>query len=288
MPVPHDRPADFLENEMPELPEAEVVRRQLQEALAGVVIERLWIGREDIVREGIETVSWYRRARILEVQRQGKSIAIVCERDAEQRVVIVELGMTGLLLFVREAVPSERHVHMVMRFARGPQLRYWNARRFGRVYLLDLDAWGAYCRRRFGPEPLTVTEKEFVALVETCRGRVKALLLHQQRIAGIGNIYANESLFRAGIHPHARGCRLSKRRIRMLFAALRNVLADAIRMGGSSIRNFVAPDGCPGQFQTRHQVYQKEGARCPKGCQTVIRCLAGERASFFCPTCQKR
>lgn len=273
---------------MPELPEAEVVRRQLQEALAGVVIERLWIGREDIVRQGIETVSWYTRARILEVQRQGKSIAIVCERDAEQRVVIVELGMTGLLIFPREAVPSERHVHMVMRFARGPQLRYWNARRFGRVSLLDLDAWGAYCRRRFGPEPLTVTEKEFVALVEACRGRVKALLLHQQRIAGIGNIYANESLFRAGIHPHACGCRLSKRRIRMLFAALRNVLADAIRMGGSSIRNFVAPDGRPGQFQTQHQVYQKEGARCPNGCQTVIRCLAGERASFFCPTCQKR
>ncbi len=273
---------------MPELPETEVVRRQLQEALPGAVIARLWIGREDIVRQGLDTVSWYVRAHVIEVRRHGKIIAIVCERDAEQRVIIVELGMTGLLLFAREAVPSQRHVHMVMRFVRGPQLRYWNARRFGGVYFLNQEAWRVYCRRRFGPDPLTVTEKEFVALVESCRGRVKALLLHQQRIAGIGNIYANESLFRSGIHPHARGCRLSKRRIRVLFEAMQNVLVEAIRMGGSSIRNFVAPDGRPGRFQTRHQVYQKEGARCPNGCQSDIRCLADERTSFFCPTCQKR
>ncbi len=273
---------------MPELPEAEVVRRQLQATLPGAVIDRLWIGREDIVRQGLESVSWYARARVLAVRRHGKSIAMVCERDAEQRVVIVELGMTGLLLFARKAVPSERHVHMVMRFARGPLLRYWNARRFGGVYLLDQEAWRVYRHRRFGPDPLTMTEEEFVALIRSCRGRVKALLLHQQRIAGIGNIYANESLFHAGIHPRARGCRLSRRRIRVLFDVMRTVLADAIRMGGSSIRNFVAPDGRPGRFQTRHRVYQKEGVRCPNGCQTVIRCLADERASFFCPTCQTR
>ncbi len=273
---------------MPELPETEVVRRHLQEALSGAVLERLWIGREDIVRQGMESVPWYARARVIEVRRHGKSLAMVCERGAERRVVIVELGMTGLLLFAREAVPSEKHVHMVMRFAEGPRLRYWNARRFGGVYFLDQAAWRAYRRRRFGPDPLTMTEGEFVALIQSCRGRVKTALLHQRRIAGIGNIYANESLFRSGIHPHARGCRLSRRRIRVLFEAMRNVLEDAIRMGGSSIRNFVAPDGRPGRFQTRHQIYHKEGARCPKGCRTAIRRLADARTSFFCPTCQTR
>ena len=272
---------------MPELPEAEVVRRQLQKALSGVVIERLWIGRKDIVRRGAASRAWYARARVVGVRRHGKSIAIVCERNAETRVVIVELGMTGLLLFARDAVPSEKHVHMVVQFAAGPPLRYWNARRFGGVYLLDREAWRAYCRRRFGPDPLTMTEEAFTALVKSCRGRVKALLLQQRRIAGIGNIYANESLFCAGIHPRARGCRLSHRRIRALFDALRHVLADAIRMGGSSIRDFAAPDGRPGRFQTRHQVYQKEGMRCP-GCQTGIRRLPDERASFFCPACQTR
>ena len=273
---------------MPELPEAEVVRRQLQAALCGAVIERLWIGREDIVRQGMESRAWYARARIVGVQRHGKSIAIVCERDAGTRVVIVELGMTGLLLFARDAVPSERHVHMIVRMADGPPLRYWNARRFGGVYLLDQEAWRAYCLRRFGPDPLTMTEEAFVALIASCRGRVKTLLMHQQRIAGIGNIYANEALFRSGIHPHARGCRLSRRRIRALFEAIRHVLADAIRMGGSSIRNFAAPDGRPGRFQTRHRVYQQEGALCPNGCRTALRCLVDERASFFCPTCQTR
>ncbi len=273
---------------MPELPEAEVVRRQLREALSGAVIERLWIGRNDIVRQGMASLSWYGRAHVVDVRRHGKSIAIMCERGAEQRVAIVELGMTGLLLFAREAVPSERHVHMVMRFADGPPLRYWDARRFGGLYFLDHEAWRAYRRRRFGPDPLTMTEEEFVTLIKSGRGRVKALLLHQQRIAGIGNIYANESLFRSGIHPHARGCRLSRRRIRVLFDAMRHVLADAIRMGGSSIRDFVAPDGRPGRFQTCHRVYHKEGARCPNGCRTDIRCLADDRASFYCPTCQTR
>ncbi len=273
---------------MPELPEAEVVRRQLHKVLPGAFIERLWVGREDIVREGGESRPWYRRARVVEVRRHGKSIAVVCERNAETRVMIVELGMTGLLLFARESVPSEKHVHMVITLSHGPPVRYWNARRFGGVYLLGPEAWRAYRRRRFGLDPMTMTEAEFAALLRSCRGRVKALLLNQRRIAGLGNIYANESLFRSGIHPHACANRLSKRRIRLLFEETRKVLTEAIRMGGSSIRNFLAPDGSQGRFQTRHLVYGRPGARCPNGCRTAIRRLAGERSSFVCPTCQKR
>ncbi len=273
---------------MPELPEAEVVRRQLQHVLTGAVIERLWIGRTDIVRRGLASRAWFARARIVGVQRHGKSIAVVCERGAETRVALVELGMTGLLLFAPEAVPSARHVHLVMHIAGGPPLRYWNARRFGGVYFLDREAWRAYCRRRFGPDPLTMTEEAFTTLVASGRGRVKPLLMQQRRIAGIGNIYANESLFRAGIHPHAVGRRLSRRRIRGLFDALRRVLKEAIRLGGSSIRNFTAPDGRAGRFQTRHRVYGKAGARCPNGCRATLRRLADDRASFVCPACQTR
>ena len=275
---------------MPELPEAEVVRRQLQASVAGATIDHIRIGREDIVREGIESLSWYAGARVAEVQRHGKSVVLVCERGAGKRVVVAELGMTGLLLFARESVPSVKHVHMSMRLANGPQpeLWYWNARRFGRLHLLDQKAWSAYCQRRFGRDPFTITEVEFVDLIKSCRGRIKAALLNQHRIAGIGNIYANEMLFRSGIHPHARGCRLSKRRIRVLFETMQRVLEEAILMGGSSIRSFVAPDGTRGQFQSRHLVYQKKGAPCPNGCGTRIRGLMDERSSFLCPACQKR
>lgn len=275
---------------MPELPEAEVVRRKLHVAVVGATINHIHVGREDIIRQGIESLSWYAGARITEVQRHGKSVVLVCERGAEKRVVVAELGMTGLLLFTREAIPSAKHVHMIMRLANGPQpeLWYWNARRFGRLSLLDQKDWKAYRQRRFGYDPFTMTGDEFVDLIKSCRGRIKAVLLNQRRIAGIGNIYANEVLFRAGIHPHARGCRLSKRRIRALFETLQRVLEEAILRGGSSIRSFVAPDGNPGQFQHRHLVYQKTDALCPTGCGNRIRALMDERSSFVCPTCQKR
>ena len=275
---------------MPELPEAEVVRQQVHAAVVGATIDHIWIGREDIIRQGRESLSWYSGARVVEVQRHGKSLVLICERDVEKRVVVVELGMTGLLLFTRASVPSVKHAHVMMRLTNGlqPELWYWNARRFGRLYLLDQEAWKAYRQRRFGRDPLKMTNEEFVTLIKSCRGRVKAALLNQQRIAGIGNIYANELLFRSGIHPRARGRRVSKRKIRALFEAMQNVLQEATHMGGSSVRNFLAPDGSLGRFQSRHLVYQKKGAFCPNGCQTRIRCLMDERSSFFCPTCQKR
>ena len=275
---------------MPELPEAEVVRRQLQAAVVGATIDHIWVGRDDIIREGIESLSWYAGARVAEVQRHGKSVVLVCERGTGKRVIVVELGMTGLLLFARESVPSAKHVHLIMRLANGPQpeVWYWNARRFGRLFLLDQKAWRGYRQRRFGRDPFAMAGAEFVDLIKSCRGRVKTVLLNQHRIAGIGNIYANEVLFRSGIHPHARGCRLSKRRIRTLFETIQRVLEEAILMGGSSVRSFVAPDGTRGGFQRRHLVYQKTSALCPNGCGARIRGIMDERSSFVCPACQKR
>lgn len=275
---------------MPELPEVEVVRQQLHSSLAGGTIATIWIGRDDIVRQGLPSLSWYTQARLVGIQRFGKSLAMECKRAGECRYIIAELGMTGLLLFDRQLVPSEKHRHMVMKLvnARQPELHYWNARRFGRLYLLDEEEWGLYRKRRFGVDPLSVHEKEFLELIKSCRGRVKALLLNQQRIAGIGNIYANEMLFRAGIHPHAHGNRLSKKRIRLLFEEMQKVLTTAIASGGSSIRDYQSPDGRRGRFQNYHQVYQKTAQSCPRGCSTPIRRLVSERSSFFCPTCQKR
>jgi len=275
---------------MPELPEVEVVRRQLESNILGATIQYIWIGREDIIRQGLSSLQWFTKARLVAIQRYGKSVALVCEQADERRYVVVELGMTGLLLFDRQFVPSEKHLHVIITLTNSKQvaLHYWNARRFGRLSLLNEQEWKAYRQRRFGLDPLTVSENEFVAFIKGCRGRVKALLLNQQRIAGIGNIYANEMLFRSGVHPEAQGHRLSKKRIQFLFEEMQKVLIEAIRQGGSSIRDFLAPNGASGQFQIYHQVYQKMGQPCLHGCSTPIRRLVSERSSFFCPTCQKR
>ncbi|RMH06872.1 MAG: bifunctional DNA-formamidopyrimidine glycosylase/DNA-(apurinic or apyrimidinic site) lyase [Nitrospirae bacterium] len=275
---------------MPELPEIEVVVAHLRARLHGARIQSLWIGRQDIVRHGLSTSHWYCGARIDHVFRWGKSLVIQCQRQANLRYLVVELGMTGLLLCDRSLLPDEKHLHMAvgMRDAWISELLYWNARRFGRIWLLDHEELQNYGQRRFGADPREIQESEFVRLVKTYRGRVKSLLLRQQRLAGIGNIYANEILYRAGIHPHTCARRLSNPAIQRLYLAMHHVLEEAIRAGGSSIRDFRAPDGMPGRYQHYHQVYQKSGHPCPRGCPTPIRSLMAERRSFYCPTCQRR
>lgn len=274
---------------MPELPEVEVVRQQLESHIVGATIQDIWVGRDDIVRQGIKSLPWYLKARLVAVQRYGKSVALVCEQAGERRYLVAELGMTGLLLFDRQSVPSEKHLHVIIQFSNSPHasLHYWNARRFGRLSLLDEQEWQAYRERRFGADPLTVSENDFVSLIKGCRGRVKALLLNQQKIAGIGNIYANEMLFRARIHPDAQGHRLSTRRVQLLFEEMQKVLIESIERGGSSIRDYLSPNGTRGQFQHHHQVYGKTGQPCPR-CSKPIQRMVSERSSFVCSTCQKK
>ena len=275
---------------MPELPEAEVVARQLRDRILGARLQGWWVGRPDIIRHGLESIDWYKDARIVGVARCGKSVAIAFAQDIERRYLIAELGMTGLLFF---RSPSDRylqHTHLVLTLEGGlePELRYWNPRRFGRVYLLDREEARRFQARRFGHDPLAITWPAFRQVIGARRGRVKALLMHQQVVAGIGNIYANEILYRARLHPHRRASRLRTRTVERLFQAMRAVLIDAISQGGSSIRDFMAPDGTRGRYQSSHLVYARENRPCPAACGATIRRLRGERSSFYCPTCQRR
>jgi formamidopyrimidine-DNA glycosylase len=203
---------------------------------------------------------------------------------------VAELGMTGLLLFPSAQTKHPQHVHVRMTFSGGGEtdLRYWNPRRFGRISLLDRAGLDRYVARRFGCDPLTVEWEEFCRLIRGRRGRVKPLLMHQQAIAGIGNIYANEILFRVGLHPNAVASRLPVPKIKQLYAVTREVLEEAITCGGSSVKDFFAPDGTEGQYKHRHLVYGKEGQPCPNRCGELIRRLRSERSSFFCPACQSR
>jgi formamidopyrimidine-DNA glycosylase len=135
---------------------------------------------------------------------------------------------------------------------------------------------------------LTVSWEEFRKIVKARSGRLKPMLMHQQVIAGIGNIYANEILFRARLHPNAQASRLPTAKIERLFRVTREVLQEAITCGGSSVRDFFAPDGKEGEFKRRHLVYGKEGTPCPNGCGHTIKRVMSERSSFFCPRCQSR
>lgn len=274
---------------MPELPEAEVVSRQLQRRILGAVLKDSWVGRPDIVRQGLETLDWYRGSYISAVERRGKSVVLTFTRGEHSRYFIAELGMTGLLLFQPPA-RFQKHTHVVLFLDRSPEpeLRYWNPRRFGRIYLLDRSGLDQFVARRFGCDPLSVSWEEFHRMVKARRGRLKALLMHQQVIAGIGNIYANEILFRARLHPHRLAASLRAPAIRCLYEVMQDVLAEAILHGGSSVRDFIAPDGREGQYKRRHLVYNKTGMPCPNACGTSVRKLTGERSSFYCPSCQRK
>jgi formamidopyrimidine-DNA glycosylase len=274
---------------MPELPEAEVVACQLRQRLVGAELKDCWIGRPDIVRQGLSTLDWYRGTRLTAVTRRGKSVVLSCSRDGETRYVVAELGMTGLLLLRPLKSAYLKHTHVVFSFTQGrdAELVYWNPRRFGRVYLLDQPAFDEFLSRRFGCDALAVSWDEFLTLARSRRGRLKALLMHQQVIAGIGNIYANEILFRARLHPYRIAGRLRPQTIRRLYDTMQEVLQEAIEDGGSSVRDFIAPDGTKGLYKQRHLVYNKTGHPCPNKCGTTIRRIIGERSSFYCPSCQR-
>jgi len=273
---------------MPELPEAEVVARQLRVQLLGAQLNECLIGRTDIVREGLSTLSWYDGAVLEGVERYGKSVVLGLKKENETRYVVAELGMTGLLLFRTTQTKYPQHVHVRMSFTGGhePELRYWNPRRFGRISLLDQTGLDRYRVRRFGVDPLTVPCNEFVRLMQARRGRLKPLLMHQQVIAGIGNIYANEILFRARLHPNREVNRLRETTIVRLYSTMQTVLREAISCGGSSVKDFYAPDGTEGQYKRQHLVYGKEDQPCPNRCGRIICRLQSERSSFFCPACQ--
>ena len=274
---------------MPELPEAEVAARQLRARVMGSTVRNCWIGRPDIVREGLASLEWYRGTKIAGVERRGKSVILTFAGATQTRFLAAELGMTGLLLFQGAHTKHPQHTHCILQLegADEPEIRYWNPRRFGRLSFLDQTGLDRYTSRRFGYDPLTITRGQFVQMLGSTRRRLKPLLMHQQLIAGIGNIYANEILFRAGLHPDQPADRVGGTAATRLYEMMGEVLREAILMGGSSVRDYFAPDGTEGRYKQKHLVYGKAGERCPNGCEASIKRSIGERSSFYCPVCQR-
>ncbi len=262
---------------MPELPEVETIVRTLAPHLEGLAIRGADFRSPLVFRGGVEEARSLRGRRIQAVRRHGKFI--VLELDGGLAVTI-HLGMTGKLLWNAETGP---HARAVFELA-GGRLVYDDIRQFGRIEI------GAASPRlaRLGPDALLAGEAEFAQALAGRRGRVKTVLLDQQRLRGLGNIYVDEALFRAGIHPLTPVARLSKRRLGKLYAAIQDVLSEASARGGSSISDYVDGEGRRGSFQERHQVYGKAGEPCLRCGAAIRRIVVAQRGTHYCPKCQKR
>jgi formamidopyrimidine-DNA glycosylase len=262
---------------MPELPEVETVARALRPRLAGRRIRRVQIlSRRIVSGPAEEFAARLCGRRIRGLRRRGKFLLA----ELEGAVLAIHLGMTGSLRW--NAAPGP-HTRAIFFLDRG-RLVFDDLRQFGR---LEASEQAPARLAGLGPEALEISAQELRRRLRGRRAALKALLLDQRILAGLGNIYADEALFRARIHPCAAPARLSAARLRRLHQAIREVLQEAIRAGGSSVSDYVDPDGDPGRFQFEHRVYRRTGLPCPR-CGALIRRLrVAQRSTHYCPRCQR-
>ena len=276
---------------MPELPEVETVVRGLKKILPGRQILDVRFGKTDFVDDPMGVSARASGKQIQNVRRHGKflvfelSAAPNAPEDDSAVDLVVHLGMTGnLRVFDRNATP-EPHTHVFFSLDNGQELRYRDVRRFGRMFVEQHDKSSDLAA--LGADPLEVTELEFRKLLQGRRTRIKALLLDQGALRGMGNIYADESLWRARIHPTRLASSLSLAETRCLYEAMRKILLQAIESKGSSISDYVDAEGRRGSFQLRHRVYQRTGKKCSR-CSSIVRhSIVAGRSTHFCPRCQR-
>jgi formamidopyrimidine-DNA glycosylase len=275
---------------MPELPEVETVVRGLRAAVIGDIIESVWIGsrHQPLKSPAAEIVSTLEGAAIAAVRRMGKHIVIDLGPQSPNHQItkslnawIVHLGMTGQLVVARPDAEVPKHTHLIARLASGRELRFTDPRMFGKLAVThEFDPGGT--------EPLDLTFEQFVPLFWKRKTPIKSALLNQQLLRGVGNIYADEALFRASVRPRRRAASLTRAELQRLYDSVQLVLHEAIAAGGSSVSNYVGATGEPGFFQLQHRVYGREGERCLRCKKTPVkRVVISGRSSHYCPKCQK-
>jgi formamidopyrimidine-DNA glycosylase len=271
---------------MPELPEVETAARGIAPHVTGQRILRAVV-REPRLRRPIPRrfAAEVAGRKVTAVRRRGKYLLLITDGGT----LIVHLGMSGSLRLVPRGTPPHKHDHVDLEFGNGLALRLRDPRRFGLMIWTTEDPLRHPLLRALGPEPLdTVFTGDL--LFERARGRrvpVKQFIMDAKVVVGVGNIYANEALFAAGIHPARAAGRVSREEYRALAKAIKRVLRYAIGRGGTTLRDFVAEDGRPGYFQQRLKVYGREGGACRRcgGPVEVVR--LGQRATYFCGRCQR-
>ncbi len=312
---------------MPELPEVETIARGLAKRITGDVIESVWLGqkKEPLKSPAVEIASVLEHSHIAEVRRMGKHIIFDLDRLEQTRVArallpakgrspkrslkqsnanlptlrseagggarprqtsraqwIVHLGMTGRLQVCDPQTEIAKHTHAILKLSSGRELRFVDPRRFGRLSVASSAGFDAS-----GVEPLEVDLDRFVRLFRGRKTPIKSALLNQKLLRGVGNIYADESLFRAGIRPRRRAASITQEQLRKLHLSIQEVLKEAIALGGSSVSDYVNADGEEGFFQLQHRVYGREGEPCLVCKSPIKRVVIAGRSSHYCPKCQK-
>jgi formamidopyrimidine-DNA glycosylase len=286
---------------VPELPEVETVARGLNQRVSGDTIDSVWIGSktQPLKSPASAIASTLEGKRIARVHRAGKHIVFDLEaaggsfrkrkssarRKTQQAASlqqwIVHLGMTGRMVVSEPATEIVKHTHLIAKLGSGRELRFIDPRMFGKLSVspAGFDPGGV--------EPLEIGTDEFIALFRGRKAPIKSALLNQKLLRGVGNIYADEALFRAGIRPRRRASTITRAQYHKLHQAVQEVLREAIALGGSSISDYVDADGEEGFFQLQHRVYGREGEPCLV-CRTAItRVVLAGRSSHYCPKCQK-
>lgn len=260
---------------MPELPEVETIVRALTPRIRGRHILSAEILHQRIVRYSkLDVVAGITGQKVENVRRHGKFILI----DLSQGLLTIHLGMTGQLLFNTQRTPWTRAIFNLD----DTQLLYDDPRMFGSIEFSTAE----YRTRSLGPDALSINEDVSTKLRKR-RAPIKSLLLNQRIFAGVGNIYADEALFRAGIYPGRRADRISNARTARLIEIIQEVLTEAVDYRGSSVSDYVDTEGRKGSFQNRHNVYSRDGQPCTT-CGTPIRkTVIGQRGTHYCPNCQK-
>jgi formamidopyrimidine-DNA glycosylase len=286
---------------MPELPEVETVARGLEAAVAGRRILSVTLRKTDFIDDPAAIERELPGRHIVRIERFGKfmllkladrvALAARASGGTDQapkpvpEALLVHLGMTGHLAPHFPDEPLAKHTHVTFTLDDGRELRYTDARRFGRMAYLSGPRLEAELER-FGADPLNVTAQEFRRRIGARKARIKALLLDQSVLRGVGNIYADESLWKAKIHPAKTGARLTPAAVEALRRELQKILLKAIELRGSSISDFVDAGGIPGDYQQHHKVYGREGQACFRCGAKIRRIIAAGRSSHFCPHCQ--
>jgi formamidopyrimidine-DNA glycosylase len=275
---------------MPELPEVETIARGVDERLRGDRIETTWFsGKPEPFKSSPQLMAKELPGRRIErVHRVGKHIVFDLEGGKAPGLQwIVHLGMTGRLLVADAETPVPPHTHGILHLASGRELRFVDARRFGRMELYGIPTQETTHFTGTGQEPFNISKDEFAELFRPRRTSIKAALLNQKLLHGVGNIYADESLFRAGIRPRRMARHLKRAELDRLHSALQTVLREAIALGGSSVSDYVDAAGVEGFFQLQHRVYLRTGQPCLVCGTPIRRILVAGRGTHYCPHCQR-
>jgi formamidopyrimidine-DNA glycosylase len=271
---------------MPELPEVETTLRGIEKHIIGETVRKVVV-RTDKLRWPIPVNlnSSLKGRSINSAERRAKYIFL----NSDKGSLIVHLGMTGSLRVIDTNTPLQKHEHIDIQLTNGQVLRYKDPRKFGAFLWTSENPHEHKLIKKLGPEPLS---NEFNAdyLIDTCRKRkaaIKAHIMNQNIVVGIGNIYASEALYKAGIHPTKAAHRVSKEKLKLLVKTSKQTLKAAIKQGGTTLQDYINPDGAPGYFAIKLKVYGREGEPCTNCAKPIKAKVIGQRNSFYCTNCQK-